>query len=145
LRILSIFSISKTFPNLRNSLRIIMASTQVYFHPKQMFPKTAALFEAIIGTTSEDTNKHIFTQLLPPFPPDSLIHDNGCGSGQVTSEIVATNPPSSIRIIATDANKYVLDLSCHLNDCQSWCFQSFRCHLHASLPVRYSQFFFLSC
>jgi hypothetical protein len=73
-----------------------------------MFPKTFALFEAMIGTTSEDTNKHIFTHLLPPFPPNSLIHHNGCGSGQVTSEIMATNSPSSIRIIATDANKYVL-------------------------------------
>jgi ubiquinone/menaquinone biosynthesis C-methylase UbiE len=88
-----------------------MASMQAEppFTPKQMYPKTAALFEAIIGTTSEDVNQHIFTHLFPPFPPDSLIHDNGCGSGQVTSEIMATHPPSSIRIIATDANIYQVD------------------------------------
>jgi hypothetical protein len=56
-----------------------MASLQAKapFTPKQMYPKTAALYQAIIGTTSEDVNKHIFTNLLPPFPSDSLIHDNG--------------------------------------------------------------------
>jgi hypothetical protein len=65
-----------------------------------MFPKTAALFEAIIGTTSEDTNKHIFTHLLPLFPPDSLIHDNGCGSDQVTSENFVVADLDNPKIVA---------------------------------------------
>jgi len=85
-----------------------MASPQkpVPFTPKQAQPKTAALYEEIVGRTSEDLNQHILNALLPPFPPGSVIHDNGSGTGQVTAEIMMTNPPKDIQIKATDANEY---------------------------------------
>jgi ubiquinone/menaquinone biosynthesis C-methylase UbiE len=82
-----------------------MAATQEPFTPKLAYAKTASLFEEIIGNSSEQICHHIFT-LLPPFPPNSIIHDNGSGTGQVTAEIMSTNPPPSIKIIATDANEY---------------------------------------
>ncbi|KAF8849874.1 S-adenosyl-L-methionine-dependent methyltransferase [Acephala macrosclerotiorum] len=82
-----------------------MAATPSPFTPKQAYPKTAALFEEIIGNSSEQICRHIFT-LLPPFTPHSLIHDNGSGTGQVTAEVMDTNPPLPIKIIATDANEY---------------------------------------
>ncbi len=71
--------------------------------PKQAYPKTAALYEEILGTTSEDVNQHIFSQPFSSFPAGSVIHDNGSGTGQVTAEIMKTNPPADIQIKVTDA------------------------------------------
>jgi len=86
-------------------------STPVPFTPKQMYPKTAALYNELTGNSSIDVAKHIVTKLLPPFTADAVIHDNGCGTGEVTSQIMETNPPppSGIIIKSTDKNQYMID------------------------------------
>jgi hypothetical protein len=75
-----------------------------------MFPKNGALLEAMTGTTSADTKKHIVTYLHPLFPFSSQIHNTGFISGQVEAEIMGTSPKSSIRTIASSANRYALHL-----------------------------------
>lgn len=79
------------------------------FKRGQTFPKSAALCEAITGTSSADTNKHIATYLLPPFPPSSQTHNNGFIFGQVEAEIMGTSPQSSIQTIAASAKRYALN------------------------------------
>ncbi|KAK0124227.1 hypothetical protein ONS95_009203 [Cadophora gregata] len=81
------------------------------FIPKQAQPKSAELFERIIGNSSEIVAQHILSSRLPLIPANSVIHDNGCGTLQVTSEIftpTASNPspPPNITIHATDSNVY---------------------------------------
>ncbi|KAF2490148.1 S-adenosyl-L-methionine-dependent methyltransferase [Lophium mytilinum] len=43
-------------------------------------------------------------KLVSPIPADSVIHDNACGPGTVTRKIMATSPPPTIQIVATDSN-----------------------------------------
>jgi ubiquinone/menaquinone biosynthesis C-methylase UbiE len=50
---------------------------------------------------------HILTSLLPPLPSDAVIHDNGCGTGAVTSAILAAHP--SLTTHCTDANAYMIE------------------------------------
>lgn len=38
-----------------------------------------------------------------------MIHDNGRGTGEVTSQIIKTSPPPGIIIKATDKNKYMIE------------------------------------
>lgn len=52
--------------------------------------------------------------LSPPFTADAMIHDNACGSGHVSRQIVATSPPSGIRIKATDIDETFVD-ACQAN------------------------------
>jgi ubiquinone/menaquinone biosynthesis C-methylase UbiE len=107
-----------------------MSSTETPFVPRQISPKTAPIFAEIIGTTSEDVTSYILKNLLPPFPPDSVILDNGCGTGEgkavfiplihkhltkatlitVTSTILSSHPPPplTITIHCTDANAYMI-------------------------------------
>ncbi|ROW03906.1 hypothetical protein VPNG_07268 [Cytospora leucostoma] len=71
------------------------------FVPKKAMPFDDKLF-AIIGADETLTiAKHEIT-LIPPFPPDTVIHDAACGLGPVTESILATSPPSTIKIHATD-------------------------------------------
>lgn len=71
------------------------------FTPKQCYPKNADLYAEIVGDSTANVAEHFLT-LLPPFASDSVIHDNGCGGGEVTAKIMATNPPPGIQIHATD-------------------------------------------
>jgi hypothetical protein len=43
------------------------------FIPKQAQPKSAELFESIIGNTSEVVAQHILSSRLPPIAADSVI------------------------------------------------------------------------
>ncbi|KAH7371249.1 hypothetical protein BKA66DRAFT_394142, partial [Pyrenochaeta sp. MPI-SDFR-AT-0127] len=47
--------------------------------------------------------------LLPPFPSGSVIHDNACGAGTVSRLILSSNPPSDLKIHATDMDQVFLD------------------------------------
>ncbi|KAH7343020.1 hypothetical protein BKA65DRAFT_303337 [Rhexocercosporidium sp. MPI-PUGE-AT-0058] len=86
------------------------------FIPKQAQPKSAELFESIIGNTSEVVTQHILNDRLPPIQPKSVIHDNGCGTLQVTSQLftpttTCPSPTSTLTIHATDSNAYQISAS----------------------------------
>ncbi|RYO97040.1 hypothetical protein DL765_011338 [Monosporascus sp. GIB2] len=71
------------------------------FVPKQAYPPNADLYEEIVGdSTSYIAEK--FLELTQPLPPYAIIHDNGCGGGQVIEKIMGTQPPPTIQIEATD-------------------------------------------
>ncbi|KAK8090371.1 hypothetical protein PG997_005332 [Apiospora hydei] len=72
------------------------------FTPKQAMPFGQRMFEIIGADETLAIAKYEMT-LLPPFPTDAVIHDAACGLGPVTEAILATSPPSSIQIKATDA------------------------------------------
>lgn len=71
------------------------------FVPKKIMPFDGRLFEIIGADETLHIAKHEMT-LLPTFPPDSAIHDAACGLGPVTESILATSPPATIKIEATD-------------------------------------------
>ncbi|KXX77989.1 Ubiquinone/menaquinone biosynthesis C-methyltransferase UbiE [Madurella mycetomatis] len=75
--------------------------TSQSFIPKQAFRPDAQLYEEIVGDSTANIAK-AFLGLIPPPGPDAIIHDNGCGGGQVIGQIMETRPPASIRIEATD-------------------------------------------
>ncbi len=70
------------------------------FAPKQMMPRSPGLLEALVGDVTEQVAAHLLT-LIPNIPTKSVIHDNACGTGQV-SEAIMSNHPKSITINATD-------------------------------------------
>jgi len=53
-------------------------------------------------------------KLSPSFSADSVVHDNACGSGHVAKQVIATNPPSSIKIKATDIDETFVN-ACQTN------------------------------
>lgn len=69
--------------------------------PKKAMPFDGKLFEIIGADETLTIAKHTMT-LLPSFAPNSVIHDSACGLGPVTESILATSPPDSIQIHATD-------------------------------------------
>ncbi|PVI02677.1 S-adenosyl-L-methionine-dependent methyltransferase [Periconia macrospinosa] len=73
------------------------------FFPKQAFNFDGALLEELQGDVSEAVAREAIK--LVTIAPGALIHDNGCGYGAVTAEIIATSPPSDIKIFATDKNE----------------------------------------
>lgn len=75
--------------------------------PKQAIPITPDILWEFLGTCTLDIAEDL-VQKLGPFAPNSIVHDNGCGTGAVTQAIMATDPPESIRIEATDLNAAVL-------------------------------------
>ncbi|CZR66286.1 uncharacterized protein PAC_16187 [Phialocephala subalpina] len=63
------------------------------FKPKQCIPITVAVFKELVGTTTQKVASRIIEELAP-FPSGSVIHDNACGHGVVTSSIVDSLPKS---------------------------------------------------
>ncbi|KAF2656362.1 S-adenosyl-L-methionine-dependent methyltransferase [Lophiostoma macrostomum CBS 122681] len=74
------------------------------FTPKQAHKFDGALLAKLQGNVSEQIARQIL-ELIPPIAPTSKIHDNGCGYGSVTNEILASpSTPKDIQITATDIN-----------------------------------------
>ncbi|KAH8756363.1 S-adenosyl-L-methionine-dependent methyltransferase [Diaporthe sp. PMI_573] len=71
--------------------------------PKKAMPFDAKLFDIVGADETVAIARHEMT-LLPPFPPDAVIHDAACGLGAVTESILTTTPPPppTIKIHATD-------------------------------------------
>lgn len=78
------------------------------FYPPRYCGADSNVYKHIMGNSSLDVAKHIMRELLPPFTADAIIHDNGCGTGEVTSQIMETNPPppKGIVIKATEKDEY---------------------------------------
>jgi len=104
-------SILSVLPFKHHRPKIRMASTPLgsEFYPKQLYPKTAALYNEITGTATEDSAKWIIDNAIPPFTSDSVVHDNACGTGEVIGQVMASNPPSTILIKSTDINQYMVE------------------------------------
>ncbi|TGO25873.1 hypothetical protein BPAE_0071g00450 [Botrytis paeoniae] len=90
------------------------------FVPKQMMAKTAALYKELTGDSSIDAAKHAIARLLPPFTADAIIHDNGCGTGEVTKAIMESHPPEGILVQATDRNQYMIDSCLEFATAGNW-------------------------
>ncbi|KAF2689808.1 S-adenosyl-L-methionine-dependent methyltransferase [Lentithecium fluviatile CBS 122367] len=74
------------------------------FQPKQITKYEASHLDELQGTVSDTAIKHSLS-IMPPFTTGDVIHDNACGSGAVTSAIMASLPSSTtIHIDATDIN-----------------------------------------
>ncbi|KAF2264997.1 S-adenosyl-L-methionine-dependent methyltransferase [Lojkania enalia] len=90
------------------------------FFPKQALKFDGALLEEMQGDVSESVARDLIA-LAPKITPGFVIHDNGCGYGAVTGEIMATNPPSDIKIIGTDKNLgYLAALKKKIAENPSW-------------------------
>lgn len=74
--------------------------------PNQCVEVNGDVFSELAGNGSQKIAKHIIN-LVAPFPPGSIIHDNACGKGIVSKEIMAVARPEpdgtqDIVIHATD-------------------------------------------
>lgn len=73
------------------------------FMPKQAIHVHGTYLQELYGNITGTLIRNLLKD-LPSIAPNSVIHDNGCGSGAVTRAILDTNPPTSIQIHATDIN-----------------------------------------
>lgn len=96
------------------------------FVPKQAITKDVDLYAEITANSTRDVARAIL-DFLPPIPANAKIHDNGCGSGEVTSAILerlttAQDAATAVRgpgvsIEATDIDDSYLDrLRANLHD-----------------------------
>lgn len=93
--------------------------TMAAFTPKQAMPRDDRLF-SIIGANITLAIAEHETSLLPEFPEDSIIHDAACGGGAVTKSIMATSPPQSISIEASDIGPGMIEMYNALANKNSW-------------------------
>lgn len=78
-------------------------SSQNSLVPKKAMPFSSKLFQIIGADETLAIARYTMTLLgSPAFPADAVIHDVACGLGPVTESILATGPPSTIKIHATD-------------------------------------------
>ena len=80
------------------------------FIPKQAFAKSPTLWAELTGQMTDRVAAHTLT-LIPPIPPHSIIHDNGCGTGEATRAVLASVEPAvakTLTIHATDVNPLML-------------------------------------
>ncbi|MCJ1323794.1 hypothetical protein MMC10_000455 [Thelotrema lepadinum] len=77
-------------------------SAQGPFRPKQAQSQTAANVALMMGDVTLQVARQILSQ-SGTLPPDSTVHDNGCGDSIVTRAIIETQDPARIAAIhATD-------------------------------------------
>jgi ubiquinone/menaquinone biosynthesis C-methylase UbiE len=90
-------------------LRTARHSPPEKWKPKQCVPVTPGVFLEVSGNASQQFAKHI-VGFLGPFPPGSVIHDNACGTGVVSKEVMGVASPEAngargITIHATDLSE----------------------------------------
>jgi SAM-dependent methyltransferase len=78
------------------------------FTPKQALPRHPSLGEEIAGDVTIQI-AHRLLPLLPPITPESVVHDNACGTGAITKAILSKSlsPPSTVH--ATDITPTVVE------------------------------------
>ncbi|KAI0470482.1 S-adenosyl-L-methionine-dependent methyltransferase [Xylariaceae sp. FL0804] len=89
------------------------------FVPKQALPFDSKLIDIIGGDETQAIAQYEMT-LLPAFPSDTVLHDTACGLGPVTQSVLATAPPSSIQIHASDAAPPMVGLYNDMASAQGW-------------------------
>ena len=70
----------------------------------------------IVGDSTSRVAEH-FLSLNPPIPPKSVVHDNGCGGGEVTVDM---NPATNIDIHATDIDPIMVTKRRKLVSLHGW-------------------------
>lgn len=91
------------------------------FVPKKVMPFDGRLFEIIGADETLTIAQHEMTLLpSPAFPADAVIHDSACGLGPVTESILATSPPSTIKIHATDFAPPMAAIYNSIAESKSW-------------------------
>jgi hypothetical protein len=65
----------------------VTSNTPEKWKPKQCVKATPSTFQEMSGDLSQQIAKHIIT-LVAPFPPGFMIHDNACGKGVISQEII---------------------------------------------------------
>ncbi|KAH8161833.1 hypothetical protein CIB48_g6403 [Xylaria polymorpha] len=94
-------------------------SSQPFF-PKQAVKFDGALAHELQGDVSESIAREVI-KLVPPIKPGWVIHDNGCGYGSVTGEIMASGVPADIQIHSTDKSEnYMAYLRTKLKENPTW-------------------------
>ncbi|KAF2738917.1 S-adenosyl-L-methionine-dependent methyltransferase [Polyplosphaeria fusca] len=81
------------------------------FKPKQHTTLTPTQLSELQGDGSQQALRKALT-LIPPLTPASVIHDNACGAGALTSVILTNTsppPPVGLHIHATDFNAAFVD------------------------------------
>ncbi|CAJ2504436.1 Uu.00g118300.m01.CDS01 [Anthostomella pinea] len=96
------------------------------FRPKQAVQFDGALAQELQGNVSEAIARELIT-LVPPIKPGFVIHDNGCGYGAVTgeimksSELVKSGEPPGFKIYSTDKSiSYLAQLRSTLAKNPTW-------------------------
>ena len=76
------------------------------FVPSQAVPRNEAhaFIRRLNSTTTQSVAQHCIRLLQLPFPAHSTLHDNGCGRGEVSVELIATNLHPSVQLHATDTD-----------------------------------------
>lgn len=95
--------------------------------PKKAMPFDGDLFKIIGASSTLTIAQHEMTLLgspsadsPSPFPSDSVIHDAACGLGPVTESILATAPPSTIKIHATDVAPPMANIFNQSAEAKNW-------------------------
>ena len=91
------------------------------FRPKQAMPLAHAteFVQAFNSQATRSIITYTLQSLLSPLSPASIIHDNGCGEGAVTSAIMDTHP-AAVTIHATDADPGMVAVVRNLAAERSW-------------------------
>ncbi|KAL2274465.1 hypothetical protein FJTKL_03214 [Diaporthe vaccinii] len=96
-------------------------SAPISFVPKKAMPLDRKRFQTIGADETLEIARHTMTLLpTPPFPADAVIHDAACGLGPVTVSILATAPPPTIKIHATDIAPPVINVYNHSAEARHW-------------------------
>ena len=95
------------------------------FKPKQCPPPSPELLSYFMGGSTGRIAEHCVT-LLQDVGPESIIHDNGCGTGEVSQAIIsklkATSSDSEhgITVHATDFIRPMIDLVASRAKAEAW-------------------------
>lgn len=96
-------------------------SAPISFVPKKAMPLDRKRFQIIGADETLEIARHTMTLLpTPPFPADAVIHDAACGLGPVTVNILATAPPPTIKIHATDIAPPVINVYNQSAEARQW-------------------------
>lgn len=80
---------------------------------REFFNTSAAKYEVSIGGSTRELARHVL-EICPQFHPGSSIHDNACGTGIITQEILQKVPTSTeppLTIACTDVAPAMIDLA----------------------------------
>lgn len=96
-------------------------SAPTSFVPKKAMSFDSKLFNIIGADETLSIARHIMNLLgSPAFPAAAVIHDAACGLGPVTESILATAPPSTIKIHATDIAPPMANVYNLLAEAKTW-------------------------
>jgi ubiquinone/menaquinone biosynthesis C-methylase UbiE len=102
----------------------VTSNTPEKWKPKQCVKVTPSTFQEMSGDLSQQIAKHIIN-LVAPFPPGSIVHDNACGKGVISQEIIEAtdsipNTSQDVFIHATDFSQLMVDECRNLAISRGW-------------------------